>query len=153
MNMNIESLQASKISVAYRPHIKPSDRLKISSAQQAYQLVLKAWDKNLIEYSEQFKIILLNRANKVIGISSISEGGISSTIVDPKVIFAIALKTGASAIIMIHNHPSGNLNPSEADIKLTDRMVKAGKFLDINIYDHLIISNEGYYSFADEGLI
>lgn len=153
MNQHIKSLQVSEISVSYNPKVKSSDRPKISSAHQAYQLALEAWNNNLIEYSEQFKIMLLNRSNKVIGISKISEGGISSTVVDPKVIFAIALKAGASAIIMMHNHPSGNLKPSEADIKLTDKMVKAGKFLDINIYDHLIIAKEGYYSFAEAGII
>lgn len=153
MDQNLESLQVSEISVSYRPKIKPSERLKISSSLEAYQLALNTWNGDIIEYSEQFKVILLNRANKVLGISSISNGGISCTIIDPKIIFAIALKAGASAIIMIHNHPSGNLMPSEADIKLTDKIVRAGKLLDINIHDHLIIAKDGYYSFTDEGLI
>lgn len=106
-----------------------------------------------IGFLEEFKIILLNRANKVLGICPISLGGISGTIADPKLIFATALKASASGIILAHNHPSGNLKPSQVDIQLTKKLVEAGKFLDLGILDHLIIGSEGYLSFADEGLI
>lgn len=101
---------------------------------------------------EEFWIIILNRANKVLKKKSISSGGISGTVADPKVIFKIALENGASSIILIHNHPSGNTKPSEADIKLTRKMKEAGILLEIPVLDHLIFTDNGYLSFADEGL-
>jgi len=100
---------------------------------------------------EQFHILLLNRANKIIGTRKISEGGMSGTVVDPKVIFYKAIQAKASGIIMAHNHPSGNLKPSDSDIQLTKKMKEGGRLLEISILDHLIISNNSYYSFADEG--
>ena len=97
--------------------------------------------------------MLLNRANRVIGISDISTGGVSGTVADPKVIFGIALKANASSIILAHNYPSGNLNPSQPDVSLTNRLKQAGKILQLSVLDHLIITRDGYYSFADEGLM
>ena len=102
---------------------------------------------------EQFKVMLLNRAGKILGIVEISTGGFSGTVADPKVIFGIALKAGASSIILAHNHPSGNLKPSEADKHLTSKICGAGNFLDIAVFDHLIITSEGYLSLLDEGLM
>ncbi|WP_369800131.1 RadC family protein [Pedobacter sp. Leaf216] len=106
-----------------------------------------------MELLEEFKIILLNRSNKVLGFVNISQGGISGTIADPKIIFAIALKACASSIILSHNHPSGEIYPSDADIKLTRRLVEIGNLLDLQVLDHIIISSEAYYSFKDEGVI
>lgn len=100
---------------------------------------------------EEFWILLLNRANEVLSKELISKGGFSATIVDPKVLFKKALDRNASGIILCHNHPSGTLRPSQADISLTKKLVAAGKTLDITVFDHLIISQKGYYSFADEG--
>jgi DNA repair protein RadC len=100
---------------------------------------------------EEFWILLLNRANKIIRKVPISEGGISGTVVDPKKIFKISLDHHASSIILGHNHPSGMLTPSEADIKITKKLVEAGKLLEIAVLDHLIIADSGFYSFADEG--
>ena len=97
--------------------------------------------------------MLLNRANKVLGIYPVSKGGVSGTLVDPKLIFSVALKCNASSIILAHNHPSGNLFPSENDKELTQKLKSAGNFLDIKVLDHLIITPEGYFSFADEGLL
>ena len=97
--------------------------------------------------------MLLNRANRVIGISDISSGGVAGTVADPKVIFVIALKANASSIILTHNHPSGNLNLSQQDISLTNRLKQAGEFLQIDVLDHMIITRDGYYSFADQGLM
>ncbi|MBL7870526.1 MAG: JAB domain-containing protein, partial [Cyclobacteriaceae bacterium] len=99
------------------------------------------------------KVMLTNRANKVLGIFEVSTGGISGTVADPKLIFAAAIKAAASGIILSHNHPSGNLQPSQADIDLTRKIKEAGRFLEIQLLDHIIITTEGYYSFADEGLI
>jgi DNA repair protein RadC len=102
-----------------------------------------------IELKEYFFIILLNRANQVIGYHKLSEGGINSTVVDIRIAFATALKSLAVGIILVHNHPSGNLHPSEQDIKLTNTFLKAGEFLEIKLLDHIIICNEGCFSFAD----
>lgn len=100
---------------------------------------------------EEFWIILLNRANMVIKKAPISSGGVSGTIADPKLIFKIALENLASGVILVHNHPSGNIKPSEADIQLTKKLKEGGRFLDVPVLDHLIFTNNQYYSFADEG--
>lgn len=100
---------------------------------------------------EEFWVLYLNRANHITRISQISEGGVASTIADPRKIFKIAVDSLSSSIILCHNHPSGNLKPSESDLKLTRRLVGAGELLDIRVLDHLIITHSGYHSFADEG--
>lgn len=100
---------------------------------------------------EEFWVVLLNRANHVLKLEKISSGGISGTVADPKLIFKTALENLASAVILVHNHPSGNTNPSDADIVLTKKMKEAGKVLEIPVLDHLIFTDSDYYSFADEG--
>lgn len=100
---------------------------------------------------EKFWIILLDQANQIIRIPEVSEGGVTGTVADPKKIFRLALENGATNLILCHNHPSGQLRPSEADIKLTHKMVSAGKLLDINVLDHIIVGRDDYYSFADNG--
>jgi DNA repair protein RadC len=102
---------------------------------------------------EEVKILLLNKANKVLGIYDLSKGGISSSIIDIKIVLSIALKTLTSGIIIVHNHPSGNLNPSKADIDTTEKLKSACNLMDITVLDHLIISRNNYYSFADDGLL
>jgi len=100
---------------------------------------------------EQFWVLFLNKANRKIAIRCISEGGLDSTVVDPKRIYKIALEINAANLILCHNHPSGRLFPSDSDIRLTDKIRKSGEFLDIKVLDHLIVGDEKYYSFADEG--
>lgn len=100
---------------------------------------------------EQFWVLYLNRANRKLSVHCISEGGLDSTVVDPKRIFKLALEENAASIILCHNHPSGNLLPSDSDIRLTEKIKKSGSFLDIKVLDHLIVGDEKYYSFADEG--
>jgi DNA repair protein RadC len=102
---------------------------------------------------EEFWVLLLNRANKIISKKQISAGGVSGTVVDAKIVFKFALEEVASSIILCHNHPSGNTQPSEADIKLTKKLKEAGTFLEINVLDHIIITEKEYYSFADEGIL
>ena len=102
---------------------------------------------------EEFWILQLNRANHVIGRSQISRGGITGTVADVRIIFRNALEKGACSIILAHNHPSGNLRPSRADEDLTRKMSEAGKLIDIPVLDHLILTDHGYFSFADEGLL
>ena len=146
--------KVTEIQVSYRTPVRPSERPKISCSHDAYQILKKCYDPGNIEYCEFFKILLLNRANKVLGMVNISQDDISGTIADPKLIFSAALKCAASSIILSHNHPSGNLIPSEQDIKLTKRLKSGGELLEIQILDHIILSpDEGYYSFADEGLL
>lgn len=102
---------------------------------------------------EEFWVLLLNRRNKIIRPYKVSDGGVSGTVADPKRIFKAALENNATQVVLCHNHPSGNLNPSNADLKLTEKLVYAGKQLDIEVIDHIIVSDKGYYSFADEGKI
>ncbi|MFT5913532.1 MAG: DNA repair protein RadC [Flammeovirgaceae bacterium] len=121
---------------------------KITCAQDAYSVIKP--DLLDLEF-EEFWVLLLNRANQVIRKERISSGGVSGTVADPKIIFKRALDELASAMILVHNHPSGNLQPSQADINLTKKVKEGGKLLEISVLDHLIFTNEGFYSFADEG--
>jgi DNA repair protein RadC len=145
--------QVSEIQLSYQPPVKASDRPKISSSHDAYLIFLGQWDAGKIDFVEQFKVMLLNRANRVLGIFEASTGGVAGTVVDPKLIFAAALKANSSSILISHNHPSGNLLPSEADLQVTRRLKEAGRLLDLPVLDHLILTSEGYFSFADQGLL
>lgn len=145
--------QVAEIELVYRSKVKASERPKIITSKDAYNILLQTWDENKMELQEQFKILLLNRGNKVIGIYEVSTGGITGTVADPRLIFTAALKANAVALILAHNHPSANLKPSNADAMLTQKIREGGKLLDLNVIDHLIICNEGYYSFADEGAL
>ena len=116
--------------------------------------VVKIMKQDLMDLNhEEFWIIILNRANYVLRKNKISSGGISGTVADPKLIFKSALDHSGSSIILVHNHPSGNLQPSQADISLTKTLKEAGKFLEIPVLDHIIVSDNSYFSFADEGMI
>jgi DNA repair protein RadC len=153
MVTNPLTTQVSEIKLSYKLKQKASDLPQITTSTEVYSILIANWDKGLLEFLEQFKIILLNRANKVLGIAEISLGGVSGTLADPKVIFSTALKACASSVILAHNHPSGNLKPSSADIELTNKLKAGGLLLDIAIFDHIIVTSEGYYSFADEGIM
>lgn len=142
-----------EIKVKYSRNISYSSLPKVTDSKCAEEYFRRYWDKDTIDHVEQFMVLFLNRANKIIGWSRVSIGGSNGTVADPKVIFQIALKTNASSIILAHNHPSGNLNHSENDLSLTRKLVNAGNHLDISVLDHLIITSEGYYSFADDGRI
>ncbi|HNP18078.1 MAG TPA: DNA repair protein RadC [Fulvivirga sp.] len=123
---------------------------KITSSSDVYNLV----KSDLLDLShEEFWVLLLTRNNQVIKKQLISSGGVSGTVADPKLIFKSALEELASSIILIHNHPSGNLKPSDQDVKLTKKMVEAGRTLEIPVIDHVIFTNESYFSFADEGIL
>ncbi|UKJ07785.1 JAB domain-containing protein [Solitalea lacus] len=143
----------SEISLRYNPKVKASDMKTVHSSKDAYTIFKGHWDDGLIGFLEEFKILLLKRSHKVIGIYQVSLGGVSGTVVDAKIIFAAALLSHASAIILCHNHPSGTLSPSQQDIQLTKQLKEAGRVLNIEILDHLIITSDSYYSFGDEGLL
>ena len=145
--------EVSEIQLSYKPKVKPSVGPKMSSSRDAENIFREYWNDGLLELQEEFKIMLLNRYNKVIGIFTVSQGGIAGTVADPKLIFACALKAAASGIILAHNHPSGSLQASHADNELTKKLKDGGKLLDIQVLDHIIITSEAYYSFADEGLL
>ena len=155
METTIKSRQfeVAEIQLSYKTKVKPSQRPKISSSKDAYSILLDTWDDEKLEFVEQFKVLLLNRANRVLGVYEVSTGGVSGTVADPKLVFAAALKANASAIILAHNHPSGQLKPSDADLKLTQKLKEGGKFLEIPVLDHIIVTSEGYYAFADEGML
>lgn len=140
---------AAALEVARRKSSQPkSEKVKITSSAIAYQ-EFKMYFEDL--QTESFYMMLLNRANQVLRIELISTGGMSSTVVDGKVIFKKALELSAHAMILAHNHPSGSMMPSEADKSLTKKLVNFGKMIDLTVLDHLIYTDSGYYSFADEG--
>jgi DNA repair protein RadC len=145
--------EVAEIQLTYKSKVKASLRPKIASSRDAYQVLKKYWDEGKIDFVEQFKVLLLNRANNVIGIYEVSSGTTVNTVADPKSVFVAALKANACGVIISHNHPSGNLMPSEADKKLTKDLRDAGKFLHVPVLDHIIMTSESYYSFADEGLL
>ena len=144
-------MNISEIELHYK--CKGKDSIKINSSKEAFEVLRDKWDNNTIELQEEFKVLLIDRDNTVLGIYSLSKGGIAGTVVDVRLILVAALKAKASAIILAHNHPSGNLRPSGQDLNLTKKIIKATKLLDIDLLDHIILSNQDYYSFRDEDLI
>lgn len=144
---------ASEVELICKSKVKASERPQIHSSKDAYEILMTIWDEGKIEYVEQFNILLINRANKVLGVYKVSTGGITGTVADPRQIFTAALKANACGLVLAHNHPSGTLKPSRQDEQLTSKMKEAGSFLDIKVLDHLIVTSESYYSFADEGLL
>ena len=146
--------QVNEIKISYKEKIRAKDWTKITSSSSASKLLYSHWDKDTIEFQESFKILLLNNANKVKGIYDISKGGITGTLVDLRILFAVVLKSLSVGIILAHNHPSGGLIPSNADKTLTTKIKDAAKLLDINVLDHIIINPKGeYFSFADESML
>ncbi|RZK27270.1 MAG: DNA repair protein [Flavobacterium sp.] len=150
MVQNPTAFKVAEVEVSYKSNYNITERPKISSSQDAYLLLMQHWQLGKIELLEEFKVILLNTSNRVLGIVDISVGGVSGTLVDPRIIFAVALKTNSSKLILSHNHPSGNLTPSQADKGLTQKLKEGGKLLDIEVCDHIIVTNHNYFSFADE---
>ncbi|AZA87553.1 DNA repair protein [Chryseobacterium shandongense] len=137
--------------VSYSAHIVSEQ--EINNSRETYSLIFSHWNLDTIEIFEEVKILLLNKSNKVLGVYDLSKGGMSSSIIDVKIVLSIALKSLASGIIIVHNHPSGNLSPSKADIDITKKLQSACNLMDIKILDHLIISKDNYYSFTDDGLL
>src|SRR5664280_63852 len=152
--MKQQQITISEVRLVYRTKIKASDRLDVKCSKDAFDIFLENWNKDSIEHFEEFKLMLLTRSNKVLGIASISKCGISGTVTDVRVILQYAIKANASGIIICHNHPSGNLQPSESDLTITRKIKESGNLMDIQLLDHLlIIPEEKYCSMADEGLI
>jgi DNA repair protein RadC len=154
--LSIEMLNnVSEIDVTYKRKVdvKSSERPLIRTSNDCYEVLLHYWDVGKIELLEEFKVLFLNRSNRVLQIFSASSGGITGTVADPRLILAAALKVAACYLVLGHNHPSGSLKPSRSDEELTQKIDFAAKFHDIKVLDHIILSTDGYYSFADEGLL
>ncbi len=152
--MKNKDTKVAEVSLKYKTRIKPSDRVQIKSSSDAYNIFIQGWNQDTLEHVEEFKILLLNRANKALGTAQISLGGTAGTVTDVKLIFQYALKTNAQGLIICHNHPSGNNQPSDADKKITQKIREAAELLDMHLMDHIIITpHDGYYSFADDGLL
>jgi DNA repair protein RadC len=145
--------KVSELEIIYKTKIKATERPQIKMSSDVYKLFLATWDVNKIELMEQFKVMPLNKKNRVLGICEISSGSIDQALVDVRLIFGMLVKIGATQAVVAHNHPAGCPKPSEADKQITKKLKEAGLLLDIRILDHLVITPENYYSFADEGEI
>jgi DNA repair protein RadC len=126
---------------------------KVTHSKDSYEFLKKVYDKRILQLQESFIVLYLNRANQILGYYKHSLGGIAGTVADPRIIFATALASASSGIILSHNHPSGNLTASQPDLDLTRKIKEGGKLLEIQLLDHVIVTKTGYFSFADEGLI
>jgi DNA repair protein RadC len=143
--------KVAEIKVSYQPN--KTDKPAITTSLDAYHFFKGFYLGETICLQEQFSVMYLNRANKVLGVFVASKGGITGTVVDIRLVLAVALKTLATSILLCHNHPSENIKPSKADHDLSLRIKEAAALMDIKVMDHLIISSDNYYSFADEGLL
>ncbi len=146
--------KVNEIKISYTEKKTTSIIKSITNSFEVAQLLFEDWDSGTIGLQESFKVVLLNNSNKVKGIYQVSQGGITGTIVDLRILFAVVLKSLSVGIILVHNHPSGKLMPSETDKRLTERIKNAADFFNIKVLDHLIITPSGeHYSFADNGLL
>ena len=147
-------VKAGELQIAYFKDADfPYKNKKVSSSKDAYDICKDIFSKNTIELQESFYALYLNRRNEIIAYEEISKGGTAGTVIDNKIILSIALKVLAHGIIIAHNHPSGNLQPSDSDINISKKLKSAATYMDISLLDSLIITNEGYYSLADEGAL
>ena len=142
----------AEVKVSYSTSVKVSDRKKVTCSNDVTDLFRSLWSID-IELKEAVYLLLLNRANKVLGYHLLSIGGLAGCIMDIRSIYQVGLLCNASSIIVAHNHPSGNTQPSDSDIQITQKLKVAGETMDIALLDHVIITNESYYSFADEGML
>ena len=141
----------AEVQITYSSYVKASDRLQIKGSKSAADALRSIMPS--LEHIEYTYMLLLNRAHFILGSHQLAKGGMCGTMMDPRVIFQVALKCAATSIVLAHNHPSGNLEPSDSDKKVTRQIKSAGEFLEINLVDHLILTADGFFSFADEGLI
>lgn len=143
--------KVAEVTLQYKPLREKQG--KVISSQEAYNILLSTFREGTIEYREYAKVLYLNQQCELVAYNTISEGGISETPVDVRMIMQGALLTNATQIILAHNHPSGNLKPSIQDDQLTERLRKACEIMRVNLVDHLIMTSNGYYSYKDMGRI
>ena len=141
-NINDKLYKAAEVKLTYESKVKASERYQIKNAEDAAELLFTVWDRSTIEHIEEVKLILLNRANRVLGVATISKGGMNGSVIDTRVILQYAIKANACAVILAHNHPSGNLGASDADKRITKNVKEALKMVDIELLDHLILTYE-----------
>lgn len=146
---NVFPKVGGKLTLRYKTN--GEKKVKITCSQDAYSVLKNLYCPDTVEYQETAVVLFLNRINNTIGWMKVSTGGQAGTVIDGKIVFAAALQCGASGIILSHNHPSGETKPSNSDIHLTKCLVEIGKYMDLQVLDHLIITFTTYYSFADEG--
>ena len=147
---NMSSLcKVSEVKITYESNNTNKKKVRVNTSAKIYALMLKNWEQ--IEYRESFKILLLDVSKQALGINTVSMGGLSESIVDVRMILQGALLANAKGIVACHNHPSGNIRPSRDDDVVTMRIREAAKIIDIKLIDHLIITKDGYYSYADAG--
>ena len=145
-NSNDRMYKAAEVKLTYESKVKASERVQIKCALDAAEIFFKVWDRSTIEHVEEVKMIMLNRANRVLGVAHLTKGGLNGSIIDTRVILHYAIKANAAAVILAHNHPSGNLGASEADIRITKNVKEALKLMDIELLDHMILTYEEKYS-------
>jgi DNA repair protein RadC len=133
--------------------VTKGDKVTITSPEKMVEVMRSIFDADTILWTEEVIMVCLNRANDVVGYYRVSSGGFSGTVLDPRVVMTIALNNASSSIILAHNHPSGNLKPSEGDKAITEKIKSACAFFDMKLLDHLIITDESYFSFNEGGLI
>ena len=148
--MNID-YKVGEVKLSYKPKFK--NQQKVTCSEDAYRYMLSTYKKGTICYKEYFKVLFLNQDNQVLGYTLISEGGITETCADVRLIMQAALLTNSIALILAHNHPSGNLKPSRQDMEITKQVRDAAQIMRIRVLDHIILSDTEYYSFADEGIL
>lgn len=144
-------MKVSEVELIYKKKESTANAKKIDTSKVAFDILISLWDKNKIDYVEHFYALYLNRANKVIGSILLSTGGCVGTVVDVKVLIQGTLLSNAQAIVIAHNHPSGSIIPSDSDLDITSRIKTACNYFEISLLDHLIIADNDYYSFKDEG--
>ncbi|MEI6678765.1 MAG: JAB domain-containing protein [Mariniphaga sp.] len=141
----------AEVQISYSSHVKAKDRMKVTGSKDAADAFRIFWPA--YEHIEFSYLLMLNRQNQILGYHQLSKGGMTGAVVDVRVIFQVALKASCTSIILAHNHPSGNLDVSDADRKITNQIKQAGIFLDIPLLDHLIMTTDSYLSMADEGFL
>lgn len=141
--------KAAEVKLMYMTDVKSSERISIKNSEDAAAVFFDVWDFHSIEHTEEVKMMMLNRANKVLGVASISKGGLSGAVIDTRVILQYAIKSNATSVILAHNHPSGNLEASEADKRITQNVREALKLIDIQLLDHLILNKDELFATID----
>ncbi|MDH1602181.1 JAB domain-containing protein [Empedobacter sp. GD03739] len=144
-------MKVSEIKISYMNEV--DEKIKVLGSSEVYQVLKANWDLDIIELQEEFKILLLNQGNQVLGIKSMFKGGINTCSIDVRLIMGMVLKANASALVITHNHPSGNLNASESDKRITSKIKECCELFDIRLLDHIIMAKNSYLSFADEGIL
>ncbi|WP_291048818.1 JAB domain-containing protein [Empedobacter sp. UBA1574] len=144
-------MKVSEIKISYMNEV--DEKIKVMGSSEVYQVLKANWDLDTIELQEEFKILLLNQGNQVLGIKSMFKGGINTCSIDVRLIMGMVLKANASALVITHNHPSGNLNASESDKRITSKIKECCELFDIRLLDHIIMAKNSYLSFADEGIL